>query len=714
MDQDDELPEASLQLLEDIYNEIPRNVQYSNTYDLYFAVCQLVSEAMGFKIKKPVTDIRYKPSAKQYLQIIAEDNSSRVRKIRLKKNWWDSDIGPLIVFYKKNLCALLPQSNGSYELIDPSQGTREKLTIDHVKAIKSTAYVFYSTLPKEKLSTFDILKFTFKTLKKEMISIVIFQLFASILMLAVPVLTGIIFDKVIPYSNTSLLLEYALLLFLICLIVILIHLIQTSALLRLRVKAKYKMKVGIWDRLLRLPLSFFREYSAGDLSYRASIVNEIQDVLGTNAIITIISGFMSFVNIGLMIYISGYLSLVAIALVIIIVSISSLFNILILRQKRIIIDKNTTINGILLSLINEILKIRVSHKESTAFMVWNKEFSEKLRSQNIVNKYINGLTVFNVGFMGFSTLIIYSMVLWLGSTITFADFIIFDAAFIQFFSALIALSTVLSESIAIAPLINKSKPIFECKPEEEGHKGAFELDGRIVMKNIVFRYAGNDKPIFNDFNLTIQPGSFTAIVGPSGSGKSTIFRLLLALEHPESGEIQFSGINLNNMQLRNLRSQIGVVMQSTQLIPGTIFENIVGNNPMMSREEAWEIASTVGLQDTINDLPMGIDTLLNDGIQTLSGGEVQRINLARAISSKPKILMLDEATSALDNRVQYQIHQFLKEMNFTRIVIAHRLSTIIHADVIHVIAAGQCVESGSYEELMQAKGLFFRLSAQIH
>lgn len=712
MNQDDELPLQSLQSLEDIYHGRAHQTIYTDLYELYFAVFQLICKKLGVEIERPTSDITYKPDALQYMQLIAESNALRMRKIKLKKNWWQFDNGPLIVFYKKVPCALIPQKNGRYELINLAKGTRQRLTNDMIQDLKKTVYMVYPTLPSSKISIGNILSFTFSTLKTDMVTIVAYQLLVSLLMLLIPILTGVIFDKVIPYSNLPLLGQYTLILFLTSLIILLINLIQTKALLHLQIMAKHKIQVGIWDRLLRLPLSFFRKFSTGELSYRASIVDEIQEILGTNVIMTIISSIMSVINLALMIFINGYLAFAAVILAIIIGLTSLLFNFLILRQERNVINQKSIINGVLYSLINQIVKIRISHKESASFNVWNKSFAQKMSAQNQVNHYANGLNVFNVAYMGFCTLVIYSLVIWLGSAIRLSEFIIFDAAFIQFFTAMISMSTILSQSIEIIPLLNKAKPIFECIPEDDKNKNTAVLNGHIVMNNVVFRYTKNTKPIFINFNLEIKPGSFTAIVGPSGSGKSTIFRLLLGLENVESGDIKYSGIDINNIQLRSLRSQIGVVMQSTQLIPGTIFENITGSNYKMTREQAWEVATKVGLENTIRDLPMGIDTLLNDGIQTLSGGEVQRINLARAISSNPKILMLDEATSALDNRVQYQIHQFLQEMNLTRIVIAHRLSTIIHADIIHVIDGGRCVESGNYDDLMKAHGLFYKMASQ--
>lgn len=715
MNQDEKIPIASLKILEDTYNSKSNDsIHYSDANELYFAISQRVINALGLKIHKPSTDVSNNPSVSNYLHLLAAANDLRLRKIILKEGWHLFDNGPMVGFYDEQICALIPLAKGGYEWID-NHGKRQKITSNISKKIQGDAYVFYPSLPKENLTILTIVKFTLSAVKKDIFKVISCQLFSSIILLCVPIFSGNIFDNVIPENNVSLLMNFSLILLGVGFILMLIYFMQYTFLMRIKIKAQYKIQVGIWDRLLRLPLSFFKKLSVGDISYRCGVINNIQEELSTHVILTLIGGIMSVTNIGLMFFIDGYLACVAILLVMILSFVSLIFNYLILKQQRNLIKRQVSISSLLLNLVNAIAKIRAAHKEASAFQWWGEEFSEKLHSQIITNKYLNGISIFNIGFSGITTLIIYGLVIWRGISLSFGDFIIFNAAFIQFISSIIALTGVINHGIEIAPLFAITKPIFETPLEEsETNKSKIDaLDGHIVMKDIVFRYPGSEKPLFIDFNLDVKPGSFTAIVGPSGSGKSSIIRLLLGLEHPESGEIKFNGININNMQLHSLRSQIGVVMQTTQLIPGTLYENICGINYSMTREEAWEIASKVGLEQMIRDLPMGMDTLLNDGIQTFSGGEVQRINLARAISTKPKILLLDEATSALDNRNQYHIHQLLSELNITRVVIAHRLNTIVNADIIHVVVGGKRVESGSYEKLMAKKGAFFELSGGI-
>jgi len=223
---------------------------------------------------------------------------------------------------------------------------------------------------------------------------------------------------------------------------------------------------------------------------------------------------------------------------------------------------------------------------------------------------------------------------------------------------------------------------------------------------VTFAYEPLERFLFKNISIRINPGQCIALVGPSGSGKSSLFRLMLGLEKPQEGEILYDGINLKNLKISSIRRQVGAVMQNSALMPGTILSNIIGNSTQLTRRDAWEIVEKVGLANFIKLLPMQMDTLISEGPITLSGGEAQRLILARALAQHPKILFLDEATSALDNTTQAVIQHYLKEIQATQIIAAHRLSTIEHADMIYVLDKGGIVQEGDFKSLMAEPGLF--------
>ncbi len=213
-------------------------------------------------------------------------------------------------------------------------------------------------------------------------------------------------------------------------------------------------------------------------------------------------------------------------------------------------------------------------------------------------------------------------------------------------------------------------------------------------------------------SLQVRPGEFVAIVGPSGSGKSTLMRLLLGFEGPDSGTVTYDGRELVTLDLREVRRQIGVVLQNAQLMPSDIFSNIVGFAPSLGEEDAWQAARLAGLEDDIRAMPMGMHTLVGEGGGNLSSGQRQRLLIARAIVHRPRILLLDEATSALDNVTQSIVSDSLTNQlrGVTRLVIAHRLDGIVKADRIYVLKDGQIVQSGRYDQLLAEAGPFRELA----
>jgi ATP-binding cassette subfamily C protein len=235
------------------------------------------------------------------------------------------------------------------------------------------------------------------------------------------------------------------------------------------------------------------------------------------------------------------------------------------------------------------------------------------------------------------------------------------------------------------------------------------LTGRIELNQLRFRYKSDAPLVLQDVSLQIKAGEFIAIAGPSGSGKSTLFRLLLGLQRPEAGAIFYDGLDMAGLDVQAIRRQCGVVLQNGKLLPGDIFENIVGAS-LLTLEDAWEAARLAGLEDDIRAMPMGMHTLIGEGTGTLSGGQRQRLMIARAIVAKPRILLLDEATSACDNRTQAIVSKSLESLKATRIVIAHRLSTIQNADHIHVLVKGRLVQSGAFDELSSQPGPFRELA----
>ena len=231
----------------------------------------------------------------------------------------------------------------------------------------------------------------------------------------------------------------------------------------------------------------------------------------------------------------------------------------------------------------------------------------------------------------------------------------------------------------------------------------------VEIDNLTYTYPGASQPTLNDISLRIAQGDFLAVVGNNGCGKSTLMRLLLGFEKPMKGAVYYDGKNLDKIDLKSLRQKIGVVMQNGKLFQGDIYSNIVISAPWLTQKDAWEAAELAGIAEDIRKMPMGMNTMISEGFGGISGGQKQRLMIARAIAQKPRLLMLDEATSALDNLTQKKVSEALDGLKCTRIVIAHRLSTIKQCDRILVLDKGKIIEDGKYEELLEKNGFFAEL-----
>ena len=296
------------------------------------------------------------------------------------------------------------------------------------------------------------------------------------------------------------------------------------------------------------------------------------------------------------------------------------------------------------------------------------------------------------------------------SNVSVADYTAFNVSYGYLSGALSSIASIAMTVSNIKPVLDMAKPIMNALPEtSEGKQMVNSLSGTIELSNVSFKYEDNGKTIFEDLSLKIHSGEYVAIVGKTGCGKSTLLRLLLGFETPQKGAIYYDGKDLEVLEKKSLRRKIGVVTQNGKLFQGDIYSNIIISAPYLSVDDAWHAAEIADIANDIRKLPMGMFTMISEGSGGISGGQKQRLMIARAVANNPKVLMLDEATSALDNITQRKVSESLDSLKCTRIVIAHRLSTIKHCDRILVMNEGKIIEEGKYQDLMDNKGYFYEL-----
>ncbi|MBO7252497.1 MAG: ATP-binding cassette domain-containing protein, partial [Oscillospiraceae bacterium] len=480
---------------------------------------------------------------------------------------------------------------------------------------------------------------------------------------------------------------------------------------RISTQMSISVQAAIMARVISLPPEFFKKFSAGELTTKIQNFNTLCSLLYSGFLVTGVTSVFSLVYITQVFHYARELvvpSLCIIALTLGYSVFNTLLRMNINRRNMKAVEKK---NGLTYMLIAGIQKIRLSGSETRAFARWTKQYTEEVRNTYgiPVSIMLSDTVALAITLAGNLAMYYFAM----RAKISVADYYAFTAAFAMVSGAFTSLVSIGLQAANIRPVLEQVKPIMEAMPEvSDDKKVVTSVSGGIELNHVSFRYAENMPWVLDDLSLKINPGQYVAIVGKTGCGKSTLLRLLMGFETPQKGAVYYDGKNIQTLDLKSLRKKLGVVMQNGKLFQGDIFSNITISAPWLNLDQAWKAAELADIADDIRAMPMGMHTIISEGSGGISGGQKQRLMIARAIAPNPKILMFDEATSALDNITQKKISQALDGLKCTRIVIAHRLSTIRHCDRIIVLDEGKIVEDGSYEELLARGGMFAELVAR--
>ena len=634
------------------------------------------------------------------------------RGVTLGDGWYKDCFGPMIGFWSDSglPVALIPGMLYGYYYLE----NNKKIWINrkNVSRLSKDAICFYRPLPSKKLGIPDLLRFIRSCFTiGDSISISAVSLAVTVVGLMVPRIIKIMTGMVVDTGKASFLGGTALFLLSVTLVSHLFSCVQTLVNKRIETKTGISVEAAMMMRILSLPAPFFRNYSSGELADRVGSVNDLCSLLLGSLLtlgVTAISSLLYLAQIASMTPALVLPAFVTIAATLVLSILSSLLQIRITRES---MKNHATLSGLSYATVSGIQKIKLAGAEKRIFARWADSYS-KVASLNYdpplfltLNNAINLLIT-----MGGTVWIYYLAV---AKNVSPSSYFAFSASYGAISAAFSSLAGAALSLAEIKPILEIAEPILKAEPEiHEQREILTKLNGGIELSNIYFRYDDSSPYIINGLSLKIRPGEYLAIVGTTGCGKSTLLRLMLGFEKPERGAIYYDGKDLNKIDLQSLRRKIGVVTQDGSLFMGDIFSNISVSAPQMSLDDAWAAAEVAGIADDIRAMPMGMFTIISEGQGGISGGQKQRLMIARAIAHKPKILMLDEATSALDNRTQKMVADALDRMGCTRIVVAHRLSTIRHCDRILVLDKGQIIEEGTYEELIADNGFFADLVAR--
>jgi ATP-binding cassette subfamily C protein len=477
------------------------------------------------------------------------------------------------------------------------------------------------------------------------------------------------------------------------------------------------------DRVLRLPVRFFASYASGDLADRLRGIEAIGRTLTGTTVVALLAGIFSSLNLVLLLWIDVRLALACTGLLVAGAAVSFGFHLVALRWERVAMRERGRLDGFVVQLVIGMTKLRTAAAERRALRVWARGFADLRDAVGRAQATQTGQQVFSAMLPLAVLALLFAGAVQLGTgsaqaAMSLGDFMVFSAALGNLLAALLTLSVELANVMRVVPLYERALPLLNAAPESDrpvtagvSAMRAGGLQGEIELVDVSFRYDPAAPWALQEVSLRIAAGEMVAIVGTSGSGKSTILRLLLGFERPERGTVLLDGTPLDQFDLGLVRRGMGVVLQQSRLSPGNIFQNIVGHTGM-NLDAAWEAARQASLAEDIEAMPMGMHTTVMENGQGLSGGQCQRLAIARALVARPRIILLDEATSALDNRTQDVVGRSLVGIAATRVVIAHRLSTIERADRILVMEEGRLVQSGTFDALMAEPGRFRELAAR--
>lgn len=647
------------------------------------------------------------------LEFLLRPSGVMRRKVTLSGDWYTNGIGALLAQNAAgDMIALIPDGLSGYRFIDYETGKTVKVTEKNKDQIQPEAMCFYKPLPLKAIGIKNLIIYIVGTLSKfDFILMALATLAVSLLGMFMPQINNTLFADVIPSGNAALIIPLACMLIGVTVSTALATLIKTTLLSRITTKMNTAVSAAAFGRLMSLPVSFFKPYSSGELASRLTGVTTLCGMLVETFLTTGLNSLFSLIYVGQIFNYAPSLAipaLVIMALTLVFSFASVLAQMSIYRNS---MNANAKLSGLVYSLFSGVTKIKLSGAERRAFSQWAKGYQAYASANYAIPTSVHLLNVLPslVGMVG--TIIFYFNAVT--TRVAMADYMAFNTSYGMLSGAIGTLAGIAYSIARIKPTLELVAPLLQTAPEVAENKRVVEkISGAIELNNVSFRYSADTPMIIDNLSLKIRPGQYVAIVGKTGCGKSTLMRLILGFETPQKGAVYFDGKDLTSLDLKSLRRKIGVVMQNGKLFQGDIYSNIAVSAPGLTAEGAMKAAEAAGMAEDINNMPMGLHTIISEGGGGISGGQRQRLLIARAIAPNPKLLMFDEATSALDNLTQKQVSDSLDKLKCTRIVIAHRLSTIRQCDRIIVLDKGHIVEDGTYDQLIAQNGFFAELVAR--
>ncbi|WP_251392048.1 peptidase domain-containing ABC transporter [Mediterraneibacter agrestimuris] len=545
--------------------------------------------------------------------------------------------------------------------------------------------------------------------KLKIVGLILFTLLIQFFALGIPVITQRAVDNYKILSQDLTVTEIMILIGMVFGVYYVLQIFRTILIANFQNYFEKNLMTEFMKKIMSLPLSFFVNRSTGDLIFRSNLTTYIQQLLSSQLITTIIDMVFVVAYLSLMISYSVQLTVVSMFGIAIII-VSSFCN---TKRYQYLTDKELTLHSkihrTLVELFEGMETVKSIGAEKQFYEDWEKNFIEQLKVQMSKNRasgfigniatatqFIMPLMIMGVGIYGISN-----------GSLTVGELISFNAIATAFVTPIITIMGSYSSIMLLQSYFGKLSEILEQKVQNEDSKEVFDEDYEsIELRNVSFQYSKFEDPILKNINISIGKHEKVAIVGPSGSGKSTLVKVLSGLYSPSEGEVLLNGKDIKGLTQESIRQKVSMVNQNPAIFNMSLKDNILMNKSEVDESLFMAAVKDARVNEIIDMLPMGYETQVSEGGMNLSGGQMQRIAIARAIVNTPELMLMDEPTSALDNISENYIMNRVKEYDFPCVVVSHRLNTIQHFDRVIVMYQGRIVEEGTHDELMKKRGLY--------
>ncbi|ALS35956.1 ABC-type bacteriocin/lantibiotic exporter with double-glycine peptidase domain [Enterococcus rotai] len=622
---------------------------------------------------------------------------------------------PTICFWEERHYVVLEKLTAKEAtILDPASG-RKKIkraefqeSFSNIALIITDVDVTITQRKKQKNATWTILKDILSDQKAKVALFIVLTLLIQMVTIAIPRLTQTIID-----NSTAAVSNIFQIGSTIAILFIAYYLLQVArglVLIVLENLFDLTLMKAFMKKIIHLPLRFFVNRSTGDLIFRANLSVIIQQIMSQRMLTISVDFLFVFIYLILMVNLSASLTLIAIfgAFLMGAISVVNSKRVQSITNKELIAQSK--VQRILVELFEGMETVKSSGSENQFYSKWRKEFKNQIMLRAEKNRFSTWVRTIQTSIQFILPIILIYVGLFqvTKGQVTLGELISFNALSGAFIAPIVTVFDSYTEFLLLRSYFGKLNEILEAKENPrlaiEGEK-VTAIDS-VTVEDVSFKYSYFEEDILHSVSFNIEPGDKVAIVGKSGSGKSTLLKLLAGLYDTTSGQIKFNDIDLKQIDDRSLKNCVSIVNQKPTIFNASLYDNIVLNQDEATDERVEQAIFDSRVDEIIMNLPLGLETQISEGGMNLSGGQMQRISIARALVKETSLLLMDEPTSSLDNISENFIMNRLKTYDFTCIIVAHRLNTIKHFDRILVMDQGEIVEEGTHQELLALEGYY--------